>query len=160
MVVRVTLLLTAALSLLLIPAAMLMIHILLPAFEQSIPPFLVLLPGVVSLSAAKVVGGYMSGVGRPGINSGAGMAGFAVNVVANLILIPRLGIVGAAAASLVSYTFTAVLLTGIAARSTHTPFADFWIPRPGDIRYVLAVSVGLLRRLRGMPRPMRGHPGA
>ena len=69
MVSRVTLLVTGAVALLLIPAAVMMIRLVLPAFGPSIPPLLVLLPGVVALGASKVVGGYVTGIGRPGVNS-------------------------------------------------------------------------------------------
>ena len=95
MVSRVTLLVSGTVAILLIPAVLTMIWILLPAFGQSIPAFLVLLPGVVTLSAARVVGGYVSGIGRPGINSYVSVGSFVVNVIANLILIPRFGIAGA-----------------------------------------------------------------
>ena len=152
MVARVTLLITTAVALLMIPAAIAMILILLPAFESSIPPFLVLLPGVVSLSVAKVVGGYMAGIGRPGINSSVAIASFGVNVVANLLLIPPFGIIGAAAASLVSYSFNAVLLTAIAARVTGTSVISFWIPRASDVRFTVATIVPLLRRVRNGSR--------
>ncbi len=66
MVARVTLLITTGVALAMIPAAIVMIRILLPAFEASIPPLLVLLPAVVALSVAKVIGSYMTGLGDPG----------------------------------------------------------------------------------------------
>ena len=155
MVARVTLLITTAVALLMIPGAIAMILILLPAFKSSIPPFLILLPGVVSLSVAKVVGSYMAGIGRPGINSSVAIASFVVNVVANLLLIPPFGIVGAAAASLVSYSFSAVLLTAIAARVTGTSVISFWIPRVSDVRFTVATIVPLIRRVRN---GSRSHP--
>ncbi|MEI8334728.1 MAG: polysaccharide biosynthesis C-terminal domain-containing protein [Chloroflexota bacterium] len=145
---RVTLLVSGTVAILLIPAAAAMIWILLPAFGPSIPAFLVLLPGVVALSVAKVVGGYVAGIGRPGISSYVSVGSFAVNVVANLILIPRFGIIGASAASLVSYSLSALWLTAIAARLTRTPLTGFWIPRAGDVRFTVATIVGLVRRLR------------
>jgi hypothetical protein len=70
------------------------------AFGPSIPPYLVLLPGVVVLSVTKVVSGYVSGIGRPAITSYINVSAFVINIVANLVLIPRFGIVGASAASL------------------------------------------------------------
>jgi len=107
-----------------------------------------LLPGVVALSAGKVVGGYVSGIGRPGINSYVSIGSFVVNVVVNLILIPRFGIVGASAASLVSYTLSALWITAIAARITRTPLVGFWIPRVTDVRFSVAMIAGLVRRMR------------
>ena len=148
LVARVTLLVSGMFALLLVPAAAVMIWTVLPAFEQSLPPLLVLLPGVVALSAANVVGGYVTGIGRPGINSIVSVVALLVNIAANLLLIPRFGILGAASASLISYTFSSVLLTAVAARLSGTPMRRFWIPGVDDARYVAATSVGLVRRLQ------------
>ena len=66
MVARITLLITGAGALVLFPGAALMITLLLPTFVPSLAPLAVLLPGVVALSVAKVVGGYVAGVGSRG----------------------------------------------------------------------------------------------
>ena len=153
MVCRVTFLVTAAVAVLLVPGAWVMISVLLPAFGPSIPPLLVLLPGVVALSATKVVSGYISGIGRPGVTSYVNISAFVLNIVANIVLIPRLGIVGASAASLLSYSFSSILFTAIAARFTGTPFIQFWVPRLDDIRFLARTSVGILRRIL----PAQGH---
>lgn len=161
LVSRVTLIVSGAFALLLIPVAIAMIWTVLPAFGQSIPPFLVLLPGVVALSGAKVVGGYVTGIGRPGICSIVSVIALAVNVVVNLALIPRLGIIGAATASLVSYTLSSLLLTVVAARFSHAPAWRYWIPDIDDARYVATTTAGLVRRAyegaRLLADERRGH---
>ncbi len=159
MVARVTLLISGGVGLLMTPAAAVMIWVVLPAFGPALPPLLVLLPGVVALSASKVVAGYMTGINRPGVRTVVSFGTLAVNIVANLILIPRFGIVGAAAASLVSYSFSALLNTSIAARITQTRVTDFWIPRGSDIRFVAAAIMGLLRHLRDRVPAASGHLG-
>jgi len=111
-------------------------------------PLLVLLPGVVALSVGNVTAGYVTGIGRPGIISVIGLAAFAANVVANLILIPPFGIVGAAAASLVSYTLSSLLMTVAAARFAGSSMRAFWVPRRDDVRVVVVNGLGLLRRMR------------
>lgn len=144
---RVTFLVTSAAALAVVPGSMVMIWWLLPAFGPSIPPLLVLLPGVAALSVTKVVAGYVSGIGRPGVTSYVNIVAFVLNAIANLVLIPRFGIIGASAASLISYTASSIALTAIAARLTGMPILDFWIPRLSDLRYVVSTSAGLLRRL-------------
>jgi O-antigen/teichoic acid export membrane protein len=151
---RVTLLVTGTFALLLVPAAALIIWVLLPAFEASLAPLLVLLPGVVALSIAKVLGGYVTGIGRPGVNSALSIAALAANVSLNLVLIPRLGIIGAALASLVSYTFNAVALTLYSSRAAGTSVASFWVIRPQDVRFTLVTSLGLIGRVRSMLWPV------
>jgi O-antigen/teichoic acid export membrane protein len=154
-VCRATLLVSGAFALLMIPAALVLFRFVLPAFEESIPPLLVLLPGVVALSWANVVGGYVTGIGRPGVNSIVSLVAFGVNIVANLVLIPRFGIVGAATASLISYSLSSLLLTAVAARYSGTPLTSFWVPRVEDVRYLAGTSVGLARRVQDVVRPTR-----
>jgi Na+-driven multidrug efflux pump len=72
---------------------------------------LVLLPGVILLGSAKVLTNEMVGRGYPQYNSiNAGIA-FILTVMFDLILIPRLGVLGAALASSISYT--AVFLASV-----------------------------------------------
>ena len=107
---RLTVLVTVACSLLLIPVAWTGIHLVLPAYSDCLPAFLVLLPAVVSLSLAKVLTSYVAGRGRPGPISVAGISTLILNLAANLTLIPILGIVGASLSSLISYTAMAVIM--------------------------------------------------
>jgi len=155
-VARVTLLVSTVGAAMLVPAAALMIATLLPAFSSSLVPLLVLLPGVVALSGANVVGSFLTGIGRPGLPSLVSLMSLAVNVAANLVLIPMFGIVGAAAASLISYTLSSVLMSIIAAHFTGTPVAGFWVPRAGDIGLVVTTLVSLVRRT--WSSRVAGHP--
>jgi O-antigen/teichoic acid export membrane protein len=153
-VARVTFLVTAAVALALVPGAMFMISVLLPAFGPSIPPLLVLLPGVVALSVTKVLSGYVSGIGRPGLTSYINILAFVLNIVANVILIPRFGIIGASAASLLSYSMSSLAFSVIASRLTGTRILEFWLPRPADVGFVISTSLGLVRRIRDTARGM------
>ena len=142
---RVTLLLTAAAALAVVPVAVLSIRVLLPAFEPSLPALYILLPGVVVIAVSQVLAGYIAGLGRPGVTSKVGVMTLVVNVALNLVLIPPLGILGASAASLLAYTLSSVVYSVIAARLTgHSP-ADFWIPRLSDVRFVVERAMTLLR---------------
>ena len=157
---RVTLLMTSVIAILLVPGAVLMIFLLLPAYEASIPPLLLLLPGVVAFSVTFVVGGYMTGIDRPGVSSVASVVSLVANFMANLFLIPRFGITGAAAASLFSYSLSSVILTIVAARLTSTPFHRFWIPGPSDVRFTVVTSLALLARLRRPASLLTGSSGS
>jgi O-antigen/teichoic acid export membrane protein len=146
---RVTLFLTAAVAVVLAPVATLAIRLLLPDFEPALPALYVLLPGVVAIAVTQVLSGYVAGLGRPSLVSLVSILGFAVNVVLNLILIPRFGIVGASAASLLSYSLSSAVYSVIAARLAGQRPADFWIPRIADVRFVAATAMGLVRRIVG-----------
>jgi O-antigen/teichoic acid export membrane protein len=58
-----------------------------------------ILPGIVAYSIVAVLSRYVVGRGRPGLGTLILVGGLGANLVANLVLIPRFGIVGAAASS-------------------------------------------------------------
>ena len=144
---RVTLLVSTLAAVLVIVLAALLFRFVLPAFLDSMQPLVVLLPGVVALGVGNVTAGYVTGIGRPGIIAAIGLVSLATNVIANLLLIPRLGIVGAAAASLVSYSLSSLLMTAAAARLSGSSIWSFWVPRRDDIRVLVVNGLGLLRRI-------------
>ena len=144
-VARFTVLITTLSVLLLIPAAFLAVIVILPDFFGSIVPFLVLMPGIVALSISKVLAGYIGGLGLPLSVAGASGANLVINIVANLLLIPPLGIAGAALASLISYSVHAALLVLIAARLSRRPALGYVIPTAAEIS---RLADGL-RELRG-----------
>jgi len=113
----------------------------------------VLLPGVVAISISKVLAGYLSGLGRNGLTSTVSVSAFVLNVVLNLFLIPRAGIVGAATASLISYTFSSVVYAILAGRVAGVSPLAFWIPRSDDVRFTVGSSMALARRVLRRRRP-------
>ncbi len=147
MVSRVTLMLTGAVALAMVPFATLAIVIILPAFRPTLPALYVLLPGVVAFSVSKVLSGYLSGLGRTGLTSSVSVTAFMVNVALNLILIPRFGIVGASAASLISYTLSSIMYSVVGARLARARWTDFWIPRATDVQFAIRMSKSLFGRI-------------
>lgn len=133
-VTRLTVLITLIATLALVPAAFVAVHVVLPDFRESLPAFLVLLPGIVCLTVAKVLASYVGGLGIPLRVAVASGTAVAVNLVANLILIPTLGIIGAAAASLVSYTMNAAMLLAIASRLSRRRPHEFVVPTGAEFR--------------------------
>jgi O-antigen/teichoic acid export membrane protein len=77
------------------------------AFHGAVRPAWILLAGLVGEGVTGLVGAYLYGVRRPGLNSLAIAAGVLVTVVGDLALIPHYGAVGAASASAVAYLVTA-----------------------------------------------------
>jgi O-antigen/teichoic acid export membrane protein len=80
------------------------------AFTGAIHPAWILLGGLLGDGLTGLVGAYLFGVGRPGLNSLAIAAGVVVTVVGDLVLIPRYGAVGAAWASAAAYLTTVATL--------------------------------------------------
>jgi O-antigen/teichoic acid export membrane protein len=131
---RMSLLVTVLAALALAPAAWLAIRVVLPDFDGSLAPFAILLPGTVALGLSKVLSGYISGLGRPGPVSAIAATALGVNLACNLVLIPLLGISGAALSSLISYVTHAVLTTRLASRLSGAPFQAFLSPGRDEAR--------------------------
>jgi O-antigen/teichoic acid export membrane protein len=139
---RLTMLITSVAAVALIPAAVIGIHVVLPAYVDALPAFFVLLPGVVSLSLAKVMTSFLSGRGRPGVVSIGAIVALVVNVSLNVVLIPAIGIVGASLASLVSYTVLAGMMLIAASRLAGQSPWTLFVPGAAE---VALVGVGLAR---------------
>ena len=114
-----------------------------------------ILPGVVAYSVVAVLSRYLTGRGRPGLTTAIMLVGLAVNIVANVLLIPAAGISGAAASSSISYGVTAVLILAAFRRLSGRGLVETLVLRPGD------VTAGLrsLRRGREATADEGAEPG-
>jgi O-antigen/teichoic acid export membrane protein len=153
---RLSVLLTVLVALALIPTAFVGIHVVLTKYVDCLPAFFVLLPGVVSLSVAKVMSSFVSGRGRPGLISVVTSVALVLNVGLNLIFIPRFGIVGASLASLISYTAHAAMTLFIASRLSGHSMLTLIVPGRAEV----ALLVAGLRRLAGRIRSRNVAPSA
>jgi O-antigen/teichoic acid export membrane protein len=81
-----------------------------PDFRHAVGPTWILLIGLTGGGVAGVASAFLLGVARPGLNSLANAAGLVVTVSLDLLLIPRLGVVGAAVASCCAYLCTSAAL--------------------------------------------------
>lgn len=146
-VARFTMLATGLAAAAIIPAGFVAIWFLLPhEFRPAFPALVVIMPGIVSLSLSKVLASYISGVGRPMPTAVAAIVALTVNIVANLILIPRWGIVGASASSLISYTCHALILLTMASRMARVSPLTFVVPGTAEVeRMRRSLARGLTR---------------
>jgi O-antigen/teichoic acid export membrane protein len=118
-------------------------------FRPALGPMLIILPGIWFLGTGTVIAADLRGRGRPGLSSSlSGLAMF-ITVVLDLALIPPLGVIGAAIASLVAYcTFGTASLVALA-RVSGIGLRRLVVPERSDFRaYATA-----LRRLRGRRKP-------
>jgi O-antigen/teichoic acid export membrane protein len=79
-------------------------------FAPAVPVIWWLLPGTISLAMGKVAASDLAGRGKTTYSSIFSVVSLVVTVVLDLLLIPRMGIQGAALASSVAYLFNSVLL--------------------------------------------------
>jgi O-antigen/teichoic acid export membrane protein len=114
-------------------------------FRGSATPFVLLLLGCVPFTLCVVQAAALAAVDRQEINLGASLVGLVATVALDLLLIPRLGITGAALASATSYVLTTGVVLLAFARVGGLPLSACLVPRPADLRHVLR---GIQRVLR------------
>jgi O-antigen/teichoic acid export membrane protein len=109
-------------------------------FERAGTVLILLLPGLFAFSIEIVLINFLGGEGSPAIVYLAPLAGLAVNVVANLYVIPRWGISGAAVTSSVGYSIVLLLLLAYYLRATRSPIGQLFLVRRSDLRLLFATA--------------------
>ena len=79
-------------------------------FLPAVQPLWILLPGIATLSVTKTLKHYLSGTGKPQIATYSSMVTIIVCISLNIMLIPRMGIRGAALATTCSYLVYAAII--------------------------------------------------
>ena len=102
------------------------------AFRTSLVPLWILVPGAALLTTHTLLARYFMALDRQQVTVTAQVLSVLLNVALNLWLIPRFGIIGAALASLGSYSFEAALMAVVFCRSSRTRFRDVFLLGSGD----------------------------
>ena len=106
-------------------------------YRPAILPLLALGPGIVVMSLYKVLTRNFSSRNRQQVSVIVALVGLALNVGLNVLLIPRLGTVGAALASSVAYTVMSVVLLLAFRRESSLTWSEILRPHDTDLaRYV------------------------
>lgn len=114
------------------------------SFEGSVFVLNTLLPGVLLLTIFKVINMDLSGKGKPWVSLKAMVPALIINVVLNIVLIPKQGAVGAALASTISYSFAALLFIVFYSRETKIPILELISYKTSDFQPI----VQLIKKLK------------
>ena len=108
------------------------------SYQASVQALQLLAPGMVALSVADILSSYFAGIGRPEFGIVPSVASVVVNVAANAVLIPRLGINGASLASVAAYTTAASILLVQFRRITGQPVRDILLVSTAELAQLFA----------------------
>jgi len=123
------------------------IHLLFgSAFDESAPVMQILLPGVVLLTVFKVMNMDLAGKGKPWISLKSMWFPLILNVVLNVLLIPRYGSVGAAMSSLVTYSLASFFFLHFYSKETGIPVADILRYQKSDWEPILYLFQKLAKK--------------
>jgi O-antigen/teichoic acid export membrane protein len=109
------------------------------AFAGAVLPLLILLPGVVLLSQARIFYGDLSGRGKPGATTISTLLSLIVTLTLDFLLIPRYGITGAALASTCAYTTEFIVAGSLFIRHSGLRWREMFIFQRADLYYYLSL---------------------
>ncbi|PSQ05586.1 polysaccharide biosynthesis protein [Halobacteriales archaeon QS_6_71_20] len=118
-----------------------------PEFRPAILPLIILLPGAMGFAVARPILAIGQGKGAFRYLIYATGAAALVNLVLNVVLIPRYGIVGAAVATSIGYFSMLIFHVGSARAIGFDPIADLRLPNVVTTMVVAAVAIVLLSRV-------------
>lgn len=78
-------------------------------YEAALPAFLWLLPGIIAGAGSRIQANCIAASGKPEWNMYVAVWVVIINIVGNIILIPKFGIMGAAWATSIAYCFNATI---------------------------------------------------
>ena len=111
-------------------------------FADVRPVILLMSPGIVFFSAHTVLANYFSGTGKPKYNLYASLIGLSVTLVSAFILIPMLGIRGAAITTTLTYSALFVYQWIVFHRQTGSRLAQL-VPNREDWEWVKTTTKGV-----------------
>ncbi len=98
-------------------------------FKHAYLPFAILITGIIPFTLFKVISAYFTGIGKQNYVLRITIIIAIVNVIINLLLLPRYGIIGASLASSISYSLGGIISVYWASKISSYPihsFLSFW----------------------------------
>jgi len=115
-------------------------------FKGSARVLLFLLPGVVLLTIFKVLNMDLAGRGKPWVSMKAMIPALFVNVILNIMFIPKYGAVGAAVTSSISYSIAALIFLHFYSVQTKIPIRSVLSYSKQDFQSILNYSKKLFKK--------------
>ncbi len=131
-------------------AAPLLVHVLYGAkFLAIVPALRVLLLGVVALAGASALSSYFTlKMGKPEVSVVMASISAAICFTVTMLLLPRIGVLGAAIGTASSYIFGQLLSVWYFCRDTGETFSSVLLLKRGDVLFFREVVSGEVRRFR------------
>ena len=124
-------------------------------YAPAIRPMLLMLPGIIMISLYQILTRNFTSRNRQQVNIVAAAMALAVNTTLNLILIPRLGIAGAAISTAISYSLAALTLLFVFVRESGGSLRGTILIRAADLASYPRMLFAAGARLRGVGGPAR-----
>lgn len=104
-------------------------------FSASVLPFQILLIGVVAMGGWRILTNDLYGRGKPELNIYISLTSVVLNIILNILWIPKFGIAGAAWASSVSYTVAFVAVAIVYSKISGNKLWSIILPQKADFLF-------------------------
>jgi O-antigen/teichoic acid export membrane protein len=122
------------------------------AFGGSVPALLLLMPGTILFCPTIVLSAYLNGIQRQAFTTWVACLALVVTGVLNILLVPQIGIRGAAIASTCSYTASTLATLLLVRRfNPGLSLSTLLVARGSDLRFALTALRAGAARVRGIP---------
>ncbi|HEX8462031.1 MAG TPA: oligosaccharide flippase family protein, partial [Segetibacter sp.] len=105
-------------------------------FQRMFIPFLLILPGIWALSNLSILSAYFAGVNRVKVNLQGAALALTVIFIADLIFIPRYGMIAAAIISTAGYTVNFIYSFFVLQREHKVSLSQYWSINKEDIKWL------------------------
>lgn len=103
-----------------------------PDFLPAVPLIWMMAIGMLMHAGSKVLVAYFMGINRPAVCSWAVVTAVLANFIALMVLLPLIGLPGAAWAMTIGYTARTIVLVLSFRATTRAGFRETWVPRRSD----------------------------
>jgi len=103
------------------------------AYLPSISALLILIPGIIISGIKGLLVSYVTGIGKPIVSTISAFIGLVINIPLNYLLIPIVGIAGAALATTISYIISTIYLLVFFKKLSNISFKDIVLINNNDI---------------------------
>jgi len=115
-------------------------------FANAIIPFKILTIGILTLSGWKILANDIYGRGKASLNIYINATALTLNIILNIILIPKYGINGAALASSISYTIAFIIMLFVFSKVSENKIIDIILIKKSDFKYYKNFIISLRNR--------------
>lgn len=103
-------------------------------FSYSYAVFVMLAPGLLFDTLSRGIFSWLKGVGQPLAQTKISVLTLGMNLALNLLLIPKFGLIGAAAASTLTYTIKAMISGYVFCKISKVEFRSIWALTDEDVK--------------------------
>lgn len=118
------------------------------SFKSAVAPFLVILPGILFFSWNNILVEDLKGRGMPNIKFYIAIFVLLVTVVLDLLLIPKFGVMGAAWASTVAYSFAGFISVVVFSRCVGIQVSQLFVVTQDDLLNATSLLLGGVRKVK------------